>query len=191
MPGIDTTSDIDTLAKLGARVAALERQFKDMPDRNSLSLMVFSGDLDKLMAAFVMATGASACDMKVTMFFSFWGTAALKKDGPQSPGKSLVERMFGWMLPGGWGRRKLSNMHMGGMGRWLMSREMQRKRIPDLATLVQTARDTGVRIVVCETSMNLMGIRMEELIDYPEICQCGVAHFLDTASQSGTTLFIG
>ena len=191
MPGIDTSSDIDTLAKLGARVAALERQFKDMPDRNSLSMLVFSGELDKLFAAFMLATGASACDMKVTMFFTFWATAALKKEGPQSPGKTLVERMFGWMLPGGWGRQKLSTMHMGGMGRWLMNREMKRKNVPSLESLVQNAREAGVRIIVCETSMNLMGIRMEELIDYPEMGRGGVAHFLDTASQSGTTLFIG
>jgi peroxiredoxin family protein len=184
------TRSSDELADLVKRIESLEQQVSRGPQPDSLSMVVFSGELDKLLAAFVIATGGAACGMNVSMFFTFWGTAALKKAAPQVPGKSVVERMFGWMLPGGFGRRKLSQLDMAGMGRWMMLREMQKKHVADLPTLVQTADELDVEIRVCEMSMSLMGIRPEELIDYSNLDFCGVAGFLDKASSSGTTLFI-
>lgn len=172
------------------RIETLENQLKAAPKANAMSLVVFSGELDKLLAAFVIATGAAACDMKVSMFFTFWGTAALKKAGPQARGKGWIEWMFGWMLPGGFHRRRLSKLDMCGIGRRLMAREMRKKSVPDLPTLVELAAQSGVEINICEMSMNLMGIRPEELIDYPNLKYCGVAGFLQAASASKTTLFI-
>lgn len=180
----------DAHAVLERRVEALERRLKGCTDANALSMVVFSGELDKLLAAFVIATGAAACGMDVSMFFTFWGTAALKKAGPQARGKSLVERMFGWMLPGGFDRRKLSRMDMAGLGRRLMMREMRRKSAPDLRSLIDVAGESGVEINVCEMSMSLMGISRDELIEYPGMAFCGVARFLERASGAGTTLFI-
>ncbi len=180
----------ELLGALTERVEALEEQAAAAPRSDKLSMVVFSGELDKLLAAFVIATGAAACGMKVSMFFTFWATAALKKEGPQAKGKSLVEKMFGWMLPGGFGKRKLSKMEIGGVGRWMMTREMAKKNVASLAELVEAADELGVRINICEMSMSLMGIRQEELLDYSDIGCCGVASFLDDASSSNTTLFI-
>lgn len=117
----------EALGALAGRIEALERKVTNGPNTDKLSMVVFSGELDKLLAAFVIATGAAACGMNVSMFFTFWATAALKKRGRQANGKSLVERMFGWMLPGGFGRQKLSKLDMYGMGRRMMAREMAKK----------------------------------------------------------------
>ena len=172
------------------RLAKLERRVEGGPDANALSMVVFSGELDKLLAAFVIATGAAASEMRVSMFFTFWGTAALKKDAAQSRGKSWVEWAFGWMLPRGAGRTALSQMDMCGLGRMLMQSEMKKKNIADLDQLIPTAAELGVKIRVCEMSMQLMGIRREELIDYPGLDYCGVATFADLTSKANTTLFI-
>jgi len=172
------------------RVQKLEEKSKKSPDPDRLSLVVFSGDLDRLLAAFVIATGAAACGLRVSMFFTFWGTAALKKSGSQQGGKGFVERMFGWMLPGGFHRQRLSKMDMCGLGRRMMMREMAKKRVPSLPDLVNTAEELEVEISICEMSMSLMGIRSQELLDYPNLKYCGVARFVEEASLSGTTLFI-
>lgn len=186
----ETAATIDSLTDLKRRIEALERKAGKAQDPDRLSLWVFSGDLDKLLAAFTLAVSSAACGMKVSMFFTFWGAAALKKSGRQSRGKTWVEWMFGWMLPGGLGKRKLSKMDMLGMGRKLMTREMRKKNIAGLPELIDSAKDAGVTIMVCETSLSLMGIRREELIDYPEMEFCGAARFIETASRSGSALFI-
>lgn len=175
---------IDTLQN---RIDELEEQ---TPDSNSMNLMVFDSHRDRLLAAFVMATGAAACGMNVRMFFTFWGTAALKNGGPQSRGKSLVEWAFGWMLPSAAGNTKLSQMDMLGVGRRLMQSEMARKNIADIDELMETASDLGVKISVCEMSMKLMGIQREELIDYPNLEFCGAAQFVDYAARANTTLVL-
>lgn len=169
------------------RLRALESR-ATAPVGEGVTLLVFSGELDRLLAAFTVATGAAACGMPVSMFFTFWGAAALKKPGPQSGGKSLVERMFGWMLPGGLQRRKLSRLDMAGAGRLLLGREMQRKQIPDLPSLIAIAAESGVQIFVCDMTLHLMGIRPDELIDYPDRRLCGVAQFVDLAANSRSTL---
>ncbi len=190
-----TTDDSsNTIQDLEARLAQLESSLAALqdsqPDTNRMNLLVFEGSRDRLLASFVMATGAAACGMEVAMFFTFWGTAALRKGGPQLGKKSLVERAFGMMLPKSAGHTKLSHMDMCGMGRFMMGKEMQKKNIADLDSLIATAADLGVRIQVCEMSMNLMGIRREELIDYPHLDFCGVAKFVDDAATANTTLFI-
>lgn len=186
---IDTISP-EVIATLERRIKELEQKSGNSADSNSLNLVVFSGELDKLLAAFVIATGAAACGMHVSMFFTFWGTAALKKAGPQAKGKTLVERMFGWMLPGGDGKHKLSNLDMLGIGRRMMAQEMAKKNVASLPELIEIAKELDIEINICEMSMSLMGIHAEELIDYPQIGQCGVARFIEQASSSNTTLFI-
>jgi peroxiredoxin family protein len=186
-PGVAAASE---LALLRARVDALESQARSRREPEGLSLLVFSGELDKLLAAFTMAAGAAACGMRVSMFFTFWGAAGLKKSGPQAAHKSLVEKIFGLLLPGGLTKRKLSRLDMGGIGRAIVSREMRLKQIPDLASLIEMAAESGVELHICEMSMHLMGVRQEELIDYPGIKVCGVAHFLDLAANSRATMFI-
>lgn len=177
-------------SRLDALESSVSRNQQQAADTNQFNLVVFSGSRDKLLAAFVMATGAAACGMEAKMFFTFWATSALRKGGPQFGRKSVVERAFGWMLPGSLRKTKLSQMDMGGMGRMLMTREMKKKRVADLDELLATAAELGVAISVCEMSMQLMGIRREELIEYPSLSYCGVASFVDDASKANTTLFI-
>ncbi len=154
------------------------------------NVLVFSGDLDKVLAAFIIANGAAAMDMPVTMFFTFWGINVLRLEGPvriQKP-KSMMEKMFGWMMPKGPGKLKLSQMNMGGLGTVLMKKEMAKKNAFDLPRLIESAREQGVRLVACTMSMDVMGIRKEELL--PDIEFGGVATFVDAADRSKATLFI-
>jgi peroxiredoxin family protein len=157
---------------------------------NRLNLIVFSGEMDKLLAAFVLATGAAASGMSVSMFFTFWATAALKKGRFQVKGKPWIERMFGWMLPSGLRKVPLSRLNMGGMGKWLISREMRRKKIPGLPQMLELAGELGVEILICDMSMSLMGIRQDELVEYPNRKTVGVAYCLNKCAGAQTTLFI-
>ncbi len=195
LPGeTDTQSQSQRFQELESRLEQMEtlvRQMAaDQSDTNQLNLLVFDGSRDRMLAAFVMAPGAAACGMEVRMFFTFWATASLRKGGPQVGKKSLVERAFGSMLPGSARKTRLSQMDMCGMGRFLMDREMKKKNVADLDELIETAAELGIKIQVCEMSMKLMGIRREELIEYPDLDYCGVANFVDQASSANTTLFI-
>ncbi|MGE0384000.1 MAG: DsrE/DsrF/DrsH-like family protein [Gammaproteobacteria bacterium] len=177
----------DPIAELAARVERLER---DAIRGDGLCLLVFSGEMDKLLAAFNLAAGAAACGMPVRMFFTFWATAALRRTRGPRGAKTPVERMFGWLLPGGAGSQRLSRLDFGGVGRALMRREMRRKNVPDLQALIDLAAQSGVEILVCETSMALMGIGHGELIEYPGLRFCGVAAFIDVAADARATLFV-
>jgi len=155
---------------------------------NELSMVVLSDDLDKVLAAFIIANGAAAMDTPVTMFFTFWGLNVLRRGEPVPVKKSLIERMFGWMMPRGAEKLTLSKMNMGGLGTVMIKRVMRQKNVYSLPRLMETAKQQGVRLVACGMSMGLMGIRAEELIDGVEFG--GVASFLDAADRSKTTLFI-
>lgn len=159
------------------------------PSRNGATLVMFSGDLDKAIGAFIIANGAVAMGGQATIFFTFWGLNVLRRDiAPASNDKSLIDKMFGWMLPRGINRLPLSRMHMGGIGTRMMKRRMQSKNLPNLTSLLNTAQESGIRLVACTMSMEAMGIRQEELIDGVELG--GVAEFLGASSQTGTNLFI-
>ena len=155
-----------------------------------LSMVVFSGELDKLIAAMIIATGAVAMGMQAVLFFTFWGTAALRDPKANAGGKDFMSKMFGWMLPKGRGKLKLSNMHMAGMGTAMLKDLMRKKNAPSLDQLFEMAAQLGVQIKVCEMSMDLMGFKREELIDYPNKEFCGVATFLADAKESSVQLFI-
>jgi len=157
--------------------------------RNGATLVVFSGDLDKAMAAFVIANGAMAMGGKATLFFTFWGLNVLRKESaPAVEGKTFMDKMFGWMLPRGPGKLPLSQMHMAGMGTRMMKGRMAKKNLPNLPGLMAEAKKAGVRLVACTMSMEAMGIREEELIDGVE--PGGVAEFLGAASDTSANLFI-
>lgn len=172
--------------ELKAQVDALSKKTVD----NKLSMVVFSGDLDKVLAAFIIATGAVAMGMEVVMFFTFWGTTVLRDKKKKVGGKDVMGKMFGAMLPSGTGDVKLSNMNMGGMGTAMMKSLMKKKNVASLEEMVALAEELEVRIFVCEMSMDLMGFKREEFIDYKGMGFAGVATFLQEAANSKVQLFI-
>jgi len=158
-------------------------------EQDRVSIVLFSGDLDKAMTAFMIATGAAATGMRVDMFFTFWGIPVLKKKGVKTEGKSLIEKMFGWMLPKGADNLALSKMHMAGMGTMMMKNVMKKKKAPSLPELIVLANKLGVNLHACEMTMGMMGIKREELIDEVKDV-VGVATYIDDAASSKITLFI-
>lgn len=152
------------------------------------SMIVFSGDLDKAIAAFIIANGAAAMGRKVHMFFTFWGLNILRKPEKISVKKDFLSVMFGWMMPRGSQKLGLSRMNMGGMGARLIRGVMQNKNISSLEDLIEEAVKNGVEMTACTMSMDVMGIRKEELID--GVGSGGVASFLAKAEESDTSLFI-
>ena len=155
---------------------------------NDKSLIVFSGDLDRALASFIIANGAAAMGRKVTMFFTFWGLNVLRRSDKVKVEKTLVEKMFGAMMPRGTRKLKLSKMNMLGMGSKMMKGIMKKKNVASLDELITQAKKNGVRLVACTMSMDVMGIRKEELIDGVELA--GVASYLGAAENSDTNLFI-
>ena len=152
------------------------------------TLVVFSSDFDRQVAAFIIANGAAAMGSEVTMFFTFWGINALRRSKPVAAQKNLVEKMFGWMMPRGANKLKLSQMNMGGMGLAMIKGIMKKKNVPSLPELIASAQKAGVKLVACSMSMDLMGIKREELIDGVE--EGGVAMYLDRAEAGNVNLFI-
>ena len=178
----------------------LETQFEELKSQvdalsnkaveNKLSMVVFSCELDKVLAALVIATGAVAMGMEVVMFFTFWGTPVLRDKKKKAGGKDVMGKMFGAMLPTGTGDVKLSNMNMGGMGTAMMKSLMKKKNVASLEEMLDLAEELGVRIYVCEMSMDLMGFKREEFIDYKGMGFAGVATFLQEAANSKVQLFV-
>ncbi len=180
---VDTGALWAQVEQLQAQVDALRRQ---MPD-NRLSMVVFSGDLDRVLAAFVIASGAAASGMEVSMFFTFWGLTALRQKR-ESRGKTLFQKLMGWMTPVGTRGLGVSKMNFGGVGAKMLRTMMRQQGVPQIEEMAQMARELGVRIVACQMSMDVMGIHKEELVDGIEVG--GVATFLGDATRSRATLFI-
>jgi peroxiredoxin family protein len=155
--------------------------------KNKLSMVVFSGDMDKLFAAFSIALGAAAANMEVTMFFTYWGLRALKKKVPT--GKSFFGRMLGMMYGGDINRATPSKMSFGGLGRWMFKKMMKAKGVTPLPELRQTAIDLGVKLYGCQMSMEVMEIPKEKMLDEVQGC-VGVTFFLEEARKSEVQLFI-
>ena len=171
---------------------SLRKEINGLKDarKNKLSMVVFSGDMDKLLASFVIATGAVAMGMEVVMFFTFWGTTALRDKKKRARGKDIFGKMFGFMLPKGTTKVRLSKMNMGGSGTAMMKYLMKKKNVSSLEEMIELAGELGVKIYICEMSMDLMGMKPEEMIDYPGIEIAGVAKFLEDAGESSVQLFI-
>ena len=181
-----------TVGDLAKHVEELKREVENIKPgaEDRVSIIVFSGDLDKVLAAFVIATGAVAMGMEAVMFFTFWGTPVLRDSKKKAGGKDLMGKMFGFMLPKGRNAIKLSNMNMAGMGTAMMKSLMKKKNVASLDEMFEMAAELGVKIYICEMSMSLMGFKKEEFIDYPNLEYVGVATFLEQAKNSKVQLFI-
>lgn len=157
------------------------------PDR--VTIVLLSGDLDKAMAAFIIATGAAAMGMRVTVFFTFWGLNSIRKKGANSSAPDWLRRLFGFLNKGGANRLPLSRFHFGGLGTKMMQVVMKQNRMPGVPELMETALELGVRFIACTTTMGLMGITKETLIDGIDQF-AGVTTYLAEAKQGSVNLFI-
>ncbi|MEG0249423.1 MAG: DsrE/DsrF/DrsH-like family protein [Peptostreptococcus sp.] len=155
--------------------------------KNGATMVVFSGDLDKAIASFIIATGAASMGKEVTMFFTFWGLNILRK-ADVSVKKEGIEKMFGKMMPKGVDELKISKMNMAGMGTKMIKEVMEKKNVDSLELLMNRAKEMGVHFVACAMSMDIMGIKEEELVDGVEIA--GVASYLSNTDDSNLNLFI-
>lgn len=158
------------------------------PVKDGQTMVVFSGDLDKAIASFIIANGAATMGKKVTMFFTFWGLNVLRKPEKVKTPKNIIEKAFGMMMPRGSEKLGLSRMNMGGMGAKMIRGVMKNKNIQSLEELMEAAIQSGVEIVACTMSMDVMGIKKEELID--GITYGGVGYYLGQADDSNINLFI-
>jgi peroxiredoxin family protein len=179
------------MLEIEKELLALKTKVDELPGQeNKMSMVVFSGELDKQLASMIMATGAAAMGMKVVMFFTFWGTAALRDPKKKVGGKNFMAKMFGIMLPKGRNKTILSKMHMAGIGTAMLKGLMKKKNTASLDQLFEIAAMLGIEINICEMSMDLMGFKIEEMIDYPNLSVCGVATFMANARESAVQLFV-
>ena len=158
-----------------------------MPEK--VTLVVFSGELDKALAAFNIAIGAASSGMEVSMFFTFWGLNIIKKNQGSIRSRGIMRKMLNFMNRGGSKRLPLSRFHMFGLGKWMMVRLMRDAKFPSLDEMIALAREMGVKFMACTTSMGMMGISREAFI--PEVdSYCGVATYLSEAREAKVNLFI-
>lgn len=177
----------------GVVTARVQKQAKEesattAKSGNRQTMIVFSDDLDKALASFVIANGAAASGKKVSLFFTFWGLNVIKKQSKPKVKKDIFGKMFGMMMPSSSKKLGLSQMNMGGLGRMMMRMVMKKKNVESLENLMQQAKENGVEMIACSMSMDVMGIKEEELMD--EVVIGGVAAYLDRANQANVNLFI-
>ena len=181
------------MQKVEDKINALKTQLEALQSRapeNKRAMVVFSGSLDKVLAALVIATGSVAMGMDAVLFFTFWGTPVLRDKNKTVKGKDFMGNMFGTMLPKGATDVHLSQMKMGGLGTAMMKSLMKKKNVASLEEMFALAEELGVRIVICEMSMDLMGFKREEMIAYKHLEFGGVAKFMEEASTSKVQLFV-
>jgi peroxiredoxin family protein len=154
-----------------------------------VTIVLLSGDMDKAMAAFIIATGAAAMGMQVTMFFTFWGLNVIRKPGASSSAKDFLRRAFGFLNKGGADTLPLSKFNFGGMGTAMMKKVMKDNRMPAVPELIQTALDLDVKLIACTTTLGLLGISKETLIDGVDQL-AGVSTYLAEAKDGAVNLFI-
>lgn len=171
------------LEGLEARVASLERKTPD--DR--VSIVVFSGDLDRVLGAFVIATGAAALGQQVSMFFTFWGLNVIRQKKSMQ-GKTFLQKVMAAMSPSTSRKLGVSKMNFFGIGSKMLRSMMKQKNVQSLEDLMQLAKQLGVKMIACEMSRDVMGVSDEELL--PHLERGGVAAFLGDALKSRVTLFI-
>ena len=158
-------------------------------EKEKVTVVVFSAELDKALAAFNIATTAAAMGMDVTMFFTFWGLNVIKKNEGSLRSKGLMRRMLNWMNRGGSGRLKLSKFNMLGLGKWMIKKLMREDRMPSIEELIAQAKRLGVKLVVCTTTIGMMGLDEDAFI--PEVDSwAGAATFLGEARRGTVNLFI-
>jgi peroxiredoxin family protein len=156
--------------------------------QKSTNIILFSGDYDKAMAAYIIANGAAAYDHKVTIFHTFWGINAVRKQQAVPVKKGLLEKMFGWMMPRGAEKLGLSKMQMLGMGPKMIKQVMQKHKALTLTQLIEMAQEQDINLVTCTMTMDLLGLKKEELLDGVQLA--GVAAYLAEAEEGNVNLFI-
>jgi peroxiredoxin family protein len=159
-----------------------------MPEKKRTTIILFSGDYDKAMAAYIIANGAAAYDHEVTIFHTFWGLNALRKDEDMQIKKSFMEKMFGKMMPRGADKMGLSKMHFAGFGPKMIKDVMKKHNAMTLPQLIEMAQEQDVKLVACTMTMDLLGLRQEELLNGIEYA--GVAAYLADAEEGNVNLFI-
>jgi len=188
--GMQTSIETSRVQALEQQVQALEKRLAGLEERapeDRVAIIIFSGDLDRALAAFIIATGAASMGQQVSMFFTFWGLAGLRK-GTQFSGKTIPQKMMTLMSPGSSKSLPVSKMNYFGAGAKMLRGMMKDKNVSSLEEMIALARELGVRMIACEMSRDLMGIREEELAADLE---CGgVATYLADALKSRTSLFI-
>ena len=173
--------------KIIATIQKGKSEINQKNEKNAQTIVVFSNDLDKALAAFIIANGAKASGKDVTLFFTFWGLNILRKSNVNAK-KSIIDKMFGIMMPKGADKLTLSKMNMGGLGTFIMKKVMKYKNISTLNELIKQAQNQGIKFIACKMSMDVMGIKEEELIDNVEIA--GVAKYIAESNNSNSNLFI-
>jgi len=178
--------------RLAARVEELERQVAELSERmpeDRATIVMFGGDLDRVLAGFIIATGAAAAGLETSIFFTFWGLSALKKTEARAAGqKNIKERLFAMMTPSGSTGLGVSRMNFMGIGASMMRSMMKDKGVASLEELMDVARELGVRFIACTMTMDIMAVAKEELVDGLEFG--GVATYMADAARSKVTLFI-
>jgi len=177
-------------AELVRRINDLERQVEDLQEQlpdDRVSIVLFSGDLDRVFAAFIIATGAAALGQEVSVFFTFWGYNAIRRKRSLQ-GKAFLEKMMAIMSPGDSRSLPVSKMNWFGVGSKMLRAMMKKKKVASVEELMEMARDMGVTMIACDMSRDVMGIRDDELIDGLE--PGGVGSFLADGLKSRVTLFI-
>jgi len=160
-----------------------------MPEKEKMTIIVFSGDMDKVIAAFNVAIGGATSGMDVTMFFTFWGLNVIKKNEGSLPSKGILRRMLNMMNRGGAKRLPLSKFQMLGLGKLMMQKLMRDNNFPQVEELIATAKEFGVKFVACTNTCSMMGLPKEAFI--PEVDSfAGVATYIADAQQSKVNLFI-
>ncbi len=187
----EKVSDIKGMAGDGvaAKVQELEERLAKLEDKNNnLTMILMSGEFDKAFAAFIIANGALAMGKEVTMFVTFWGLDAIKKPSFSTAGRGFLEKMVLWMRPKGPNKLATSKMNFAGIGPKLFRYMMKKKKVEQLHNLIEMATEFGLKIIGCQMSMDVMGLKAEDLIDGVEVG--GVATMLNSSYKSNSTLFI-
>lgn len=159
-----------------------------MAEKKKTTIILFSGDYDKAMAAYIIANGAAAYDHEVTIFHTFWGLNALRKDEPISLKKGFLEKMFAKMMPRGSDKMGLSNMNFAGMGPKMIKHVIKKHNAMSLPNLIELAQEQEIKLIACTMTMDLLGLQQEELLDGIEYA--GVAAYLAEAEDGNVNLFI-
>jgi peroxiredoxin family protein len=180
---VDMNELLERLKSVEQRVENLE----ETQPEDKVALVVFSGDLDRVLAAFVIATGAAALGQEVAMFFTFWGLGVLKKENNLA-GKGLFEKMMAVMSPGNSTELPVSKMNYFGVGAKMLRQMMKDNNVSSLEEMIDMAKEMDVKLLACEMSKDVMGIQDDELMDGFE--SAGVAAFLGESLRSRTNLFI-